>query len=210
MFPNWKREIKYNFNKTYSFSREMNTFPNGLRIIIGIILIMVFAEWTQSGGNVTATNVPYQKRTFSEKMRSLRTGEAFTNCTCTKDSPIDTKRELCGWEILERTDPSNPCQKHTVYRCMDPDPWKAIDHIPCAHFGKRNSDDIHQKCGLDLEPGHTYMRLCIVWESHYINESFEELLGTETKKFALTFKQLDEFDSEINFSNTIAIPLSIQ
>jgi hypothetical protein len=139
----------------------MIQFPNGFRITIGIIFIMVFVEWTQSGGRVTATNVPYKKRTVSERMRSLRTAEAFTNCTCPKDTPIDTKRELCGWEILERTHPSNPCQKHTVYRCMDPDPWKAIDQIPCGHWGERNTDRIHQKCDLDLETGHTYMRHCV-------------------------------------------------
>jgi hypothetical protein len=156
----------------------MIQFPNGLRITIGIILIMVFVEWTQSGGNVTTTskketylertkslgiptNVPYTKKTVSERMRSLRIAEAYSNCTCPKDSPADTKRELCGWEILERTGPSNPCQKQTIYRCMDPDPWKAIDYIPCAHFGKRNSDRIHKKCDLYLGPGRTYFRQCV-------------------------------------------------
>jgi hypothetical protein len=157
----------------------MIQFPNGLRITIGIIFIMIFVEWTQPGGKVTATakketyhermkslgipsNVPYKKKTVRERMRSLRIAEAYSNCTCPKDSPLDTYRELCGWEILERTDPSNLCQKHTVYRCMDPDPWKAIDHIPCAHYGKRNSDKIRQKCDLDLEPGHSFLRHCVV------------------------------------------------
>jgi hypothetical protein len=137
----------------------MIQFPNGFRITIGTIFIMVFVELTQSGGNVTTTSK--RQAYYYERMRSLGTAEAFSNCTCPKDSPKDTKRELCGWEILERTDPSNPCQKHTLYRCMDPDPWKAIDHKPCAHWGKRNTDKIHQKCDLDLEPGHTYYRRCV-------------------------------------------------
>jgi hypothetical protein len=157
----------------------MNQFPNGLRITIGIIFIMVFVDWTQSGGTATTatkkdayhermksldfpSNVPYKKKTISERMRLLRTAEAYSNCTCPKDTPVDTKRELCGWEILERTSPSNDCQKHTVYRCMDPHPWKAIDQIPCGHWGKRNTDKVHQKCDLDLETGHTYMRHCVV------------------------------------------------
>jgi hypothetical protein len=137
----------------------MIQFPNGFRITIGIIFIMVFVELTQAGGNVTATN---KKKTFSERMRVLRIAEAFTNCTYPKDSPLNTYREYCGWEILEKTGPSNPCQKHTVYRCMDPDPWKAIDHIPCGHWGERNTDKIHQKCDLDLEPGQTFLRHCVV------------------------------------------------
>jgi hypothetical protein len=136
----------------------MIQFPNGFRITIGIIFIMVFVELTQAGGNVTATN---KKKTFSERMRVLRIAEAFTNCTYPKDSPLNTYREYCGWEILEKTGPSNPCQKYTVYRCMDPDPWKAIDHIPCGHWGERNTDKIHQKCDLDLEPGHTFLRHCV-------------------------------------------------
>jgi hypothetical protein len=126
------------------------------------MFIMVFMEWTECGGKVTAINATYKKQLFSERMRSLRIAEAFTNCTCPKDSPLDTYREYCGWEIIGKTDPSNPCQKHTIYRCMDPAPWKAIDYKPCAHFGKRNSDNIHQKCDLDLETGHTFLRHCVV------------------------------------------------
>jgi hypothetical protein len=147
--------------ETHRFSGEMYALSNGLQIQSVIICLLVLVEWTQSGENVTASAL-HKKRSVNERRRSLGTGEAFTNCTCPKDSPIDTTREYCGYEILEKTGPSNPCENHTVYRCMDPDPWKAIDHIPCAHYGKRNSDKVRQKCGLDLAPRHTYLRHCVV------------------------------------------------
>jgi hypothetical protein len=133
--------------------------PSALRLTIQLISIIIFVQWAQAGTEVTDS--PSRKR-YKVRMRDLVVGEAFTNCTCPKDSPMDTKREYCGWEILNQSNASNRCENHTVYRCMDPDPWNAIDHIPCAHYGKRNSDKVHRRCGLDLEPGHTYMRHCIV------------------------------------------------
>jgi hypothetical protein len=138
----------------------MSQLPNSLRITIQLISIMIFIQWTQGGKGVTQK--PSKKEKYHAIMRTVLIAEAFTNCTCPKDTPIDTVREYCGWEILEKTGPSNDCQNHSVYRCMDPDPWKAIDHIPCAHYGDRNSDKTHQRCGLDLAAGHTYLRHCIV------------------------------------------------
>jgi hypothetical protein len=130
-----------------------------LRLTIHLISIMVCVQWAQAG--TVTTDSPSRKQ-FKERMRGLIVAEAFTNCTCPKDSPINDVQEYCGWEILEKTGPSNECQKHTVYRCMDPDPWKAIDHIPCAHYGKRNSDKTHRRCGMDPAPGHNILRNCIV------------------------------------------------
>jgi hypothetical protein len=137
----------------------MNRLPTGMRIAIQIILIMLFVQWTKSGENAITNQAPQNKKS-NGRMRKLVIGEAYTNCTCPKDSPVDTEQEYCGYEILERTGPSNPCENHTVYRCMDPDPWKAIDHIPCAHYGERNSDRVHQKCDKH-ESRHPSYRQCV-------------------------------------------------
>jgi hypothetical protein len=130
-----------------------------MRLTVQLVSIMVFVQWAQAGTVTTTTDSPSRKQ-YKERMRKLIFAEAYTNCTCPRDSPIDTKRELCGWEILERTGPSNACENHTVYRCMDPDPWKAIDHVPCAHYGKRNSDKTHQRCAMS-DPGRIYYRQCV-------------------------------------------------
>jgi hypothetical protein len=70
----------------------MCPMPNFLRITIQLISIMIFIQWTQGGTGVTQK--PSKKEKYHAIMRTVLIAEAFTNCTCPKDTPMDSPRIL--------------------------------------------------------------------------------------------------------------------
>jgi hypothetical protein len=72
-------------------------------------------------------------------------GEKWSNCSCPSDALVDEAQELCGYEIQNRTSNTNICEAQSIYRCMDPYPWVAIEKKDCTNLRgeKRKKLPVH-------------------------------------------------------------------